>query len=864
MEDYRNPGLDIETRLNDLLDRMTLEEMIMQTDQFSSHDFIGHDRSAEVSEEKLDRLLRGRSCGTIQLHGTTPRQANALQAYAVEKTRLGIPFLFCQEALHGVGNAEATSFPQQIGLAATFDPELGYAMGRAIATEARAMGIHETWNPVMDLMRDPRFGRTEEGFGEDTYLGAQFARETVKGLQGERLTDPDAVASEPKHYAAYGVPVGGINCAPCAISRHEIFTDALPIFEAAVAEAGAVNVMCSYAALDGRPVASDRELLTDVLRGQWGMRGFVRSDMTAVARLYDNHYTASSRPEAMAQGMEAGVDLQLYDFGHDEWVEGLTAQVASGRLDKAVVRQAAGRVLRVKFMLGLFENPYVDESRYEKYVHAPAHRDLARRIARESVTLLKNQDGLLPLSKNIGSIAVLGPSAGHAMLGDYTPFGKDGVSILDGVKAAVSPETRVSYDPGCNILGDAAIPFGPDVLTDEQGNPGLTGRYYNGRTFEGEPVVTHTDRMIRFNWIMSKPYPDLDAYCFSVVWTGKLTPTDTFDGYIGFNTQDSMRLYVDGALILDGWGERLSANRTVPFRFEAGRSYDLRVEFTNDQRGARIVFGYVRQRECFDRAIELAKNADVALVCVGDSPDTSGENFDRATLDLPGNQQAFVEAIAATGTPVVLLMLSGRPASVVWAHEHVPAIVEAWFPGEEGGHGVCDVLFGDYAPAGRLPISFPQTVGQIPCHYARRPGGGMRYIDMSWLPLYPFGFGLSYTTFDMGGLTLAESEIAPGQTVTASVTVTNTGDRAGTAVPQLYIRDLFASTVKPRMALCAFARVELEPGESKVVKMEIGPKSMRTLGPDYVWRLEPGDFEVILASDAEHPIMTRGFRMTEG
>ena len=864
MSDYRNANLDIDARVSDLLDRMTLEEMILQTDQYFSRDFVRYgetDEAESLDMDKLDSLLKGNSVGSIQARAMTPEQINEVQKYAVEKTRLGIPFLFSEEALHGLCHLAATAFPQQIGLAATFNPALGRRMGRAIGTEARAMGIHETYSPVMDLIRDPRYGRTEETYGEDTHLGAEFAREVVKGMQGENLSDPDAIAAEPKHYAGYGAPVGGLNCAPCAMGRREVFSDALPIFEAAFADAGAVDAMCSYNAIDGTPVSADHELLTEVLRDQWGMRGFVRSDLTAVERLYDNHYIAATRKEAIAMGLEAGVDLQLYDFPHDEWQNGLKELVESGRLDREVVRRACGRVLKVKFLLGLFEQPYVDESRRARYVHTRENQELAREIARQSMTLLKNENGLLPLRKDIGTIAVLGPGAGRAMLGDYTTDGREGVSILEGVRRAVSPETQVLYDKGCNFLGDAAIPFSPRALTDEEGRPGLTGRYYNGRSFEGEPVMTRTDHAINFNWIMSKPHADLDAYCFSVCWTGKLTPRESFEGFIGFNTQDSMRLYVDGALILDGWGEKKDANQTVPFRFEAGRAYDLRIEFTNDRRGARVVFGYNRAREDFSRAVELAKRADVAVVCVGDSPDTSGENFDRVSLDLPGRQEAFVQAVAATGTPVVLVLQSGRPASIVWEQEHIPAILEAWFPGEQGGFAVADTLFGDSSPSGRLPITFPRHVGQIPCHYTRRPGGGRRYVEMDWLPLYPFGYGLSYTEFAFGGLTLSAESIAPGDSVTAAFTVTNTGTAAGAAVPQLYLRDMVSSTVKPLMALAAFTKVTLEPGETKRVELAITPRAMRTLGRDFKWRVEKGDFEVILAEDAEHPVMKRGFRV---
>lgn len=862
---YQNAKLDIDARVRDLLDRMTLEEMILQTDQYYGYDFTRRNEIGDVEfvdMEKLDALLHGNSVGSIQPRGMTPGQINQVQRYAVEHTRLGIPFLFSEEALHGFYNRHATSFPQQIGLASTFHPELGRRMGHAIATEARAMGVQETYSPVMDLIRDPRYGRTEESYGEDTCLCAAFARETVAGMQGGRLTDPDAVAAEPKHYVGYGAPVGGLNCAPSALGRHQVFSECLPVFEAAFLDAGAVDAMCSYNSIDDVPVSADHELLTEVLRDQWGMRGFVRSDLTAVSRLYDWHFVADSPREAMAVGLESGVDLQLYDYPHDVWQTGLRELVESGRLGEETIRQACGRVLRVKFLLGLFDHPYTDESRFPAFVHTPEHRALAREIARESVTLLKNQEELLPLRKDISSIAVLGPGAGSAVLGDYTPGGKTGVSILEGIKGMVSPGTRVLYDAGCTFLGDCATPFRSEALTDEDGNPGLTGRYYNGRLPEGEPVAVRNDLTINFNWILAKPHPNLDAGCFSVAWTGYLTMEESFSGCIGFSTQDSMRLYVDGELLLDGWGENKDANRMVDFPFQKGRRYAIRVEFTNDQRGARVIFGYSRGREDFSRAVALARQADVAVVCVGDSAETCGENFDRVSLDLPGNQLAFVKAVYETGTPVVLVMQTGRPVTAVWEQEHIPAILEAWFPGEEGGRALAEVLFGDVNPSGRLPITFPRHVGQIPCHYSRKPGGGRRYVEMSWLPLYPFGYGLSYTRFSYDDLTLSSSHIAPGESLTASFTVANTGKVSGTAVPQLYIRDFISSTVKPEYALAAFTRVKLAPGESQRVCLEITPRAMRTLDSAFRWSVEPGQFRVFLGENAEKFLSCQEFSVT--
>lgn len=850
---YQDTRLPIEARLDDLITRMTTEELIAQTDQYSADGFVRRDANGDavaVEMEKLDAVFGGLSVGSVQPRCLTARQINEIQRYAVEKTRLGIPFLFSEEALHGVLARDTTCFPQQIGLAATFDPELGYQMGRAIAAEARSRGIGEVFAPVMDLCRDPRYGRMEENYGEDTFLGAEFARAGVRGLQGDDLSAPDAVAAEPKHFCAYGTPTGGLNCAPCANSKHEVCSDHLPVFEAAYLEAGAMNAMCSYTAVDSVPVSMDRELLTEVLREQWGMRGFVRSDMTAVSRLWDWFFITQDPDEAIRLGLEAGVDLQLFDFSHEKWREGIVTLIEAGRMDRAVLEQAARRVLRVKMLLGLFENPYADEERERKLLKCPAHLALAEKIADESLVLLKNQGDLLPLSKNVGTIALLGPCADSHMLGDYIADGTESVTLLEGLKAAVSEQTVILHEPGCGFLGDRAIPFGTGMLFDEDGSPGLTGRYYNSRSPVGEPVLVRNDPRIDFNWIFGKPDPRVSSGAFSAVWTGTMVMDESFDGCIGFSTQDSMRLYVDGELILDGWGEYRSANRMVDFRFEKGRRYALRIEFTNDQRAARVIFGYARGWEDLTPALEAARKADVAVLCVGDSQQTSGENFDRVSLDLPGRQLELVKRVWETGTPVVLLLYSGRPVTCTWEQAHIPAIMQCWFPGERGGISVAKALFGDVDPSGRLPVSFPRHVGQIPCHYSRRPGGGRRYVEMNWLPLYPFGYGLSYTSFEFRALELDRDTIAPGESVTARITVANVGSRPGTAVPQLYIRDCFSSTVKPERQLCGFARVDLQPGEEKTVPIVIGPKSMRTLGRDYVWRVEPGEFHVFLGAHA--------------
>lgn len=873
MEHYKNPALSIEERTADLLSRMTLEEKIKQTDQFYVFDFARTSPEGRVLETDMDAmagLMGGMSVGSVQLRGCTPRIANRLQRYAVEETRLGIPFLYSEEALHGFFDTHATCFPQQISLAATFQPELGKEMGHCIAAEARACGVHETFSPVMDLTRDPRYGRVEESFGEDTYLCGEFAREIVKGMQGSDLKAPDAVAAEPKHYVGYGTPVAGLNCAPSAMGRRDIFAYCMPVFEEAFVNGGAWNAMCSYNSIDGQPVSSDREILTDVLRGQFHMPGFVRSDMTAVSRLYDWHFTAPSKTDAIRQGLEAGVDLQLYDFTHEEWTEGIRSLIREGRMQEDVLDTACGRVLKLKFALGLFENPYVEESRYEKTANCPKYQETAAAIARKSICLLKNKDNLLPLSPALKTIAVIGPGADEPALGDYCT-GYDPrhmVTVLDGIRQLAGEGTKILYEKGCSYLGEQLIPFHPGWFVSEDGSAGLTGRYYNGWQMQGEPVTTRVDSMIRFNWIYAKPHPDVDAAFFSVVWTGILKAPESFSGCLGLSGMDSMRLYVDGELLLDSWGVSEKDGLLTDFAFEAGREYAIRLEFCNDARGAGVLFGYNRGRDNTQAAVAAAKNADVAIVCLGDNTETSGENLDRTELTLPGTQPDFLKRIAATGTPVVLVLQNGRPLSLTWEQEHIPAIVEAWFPGEKGGRAIAEILFGITAPSGRLPMSFPKSVGQVPCNYNRFPGGGKRYVEMDWEPLYPFGFGLTYTTFAYSGLTISGSGLSAGEAergaeIIISFTVTNTGTVFGEETAQVYVRDVCASVVKPVKELAGFEKTALYPGESRLIRISLGRRQLRTLNMQYQWHVEPGEFEIMVGDNAADVLLEGRFSLTE-
>ena len=869
MENYRDSSLCVEARVQDLLSRMTLAEKIKQTDQYFTFDFCKttpEGKIVEINWPVMKQSMNGMSVGSVQLRGAGPEIANRLQRYAVEETRLGIPFLFSEEALHGFFDEAATCFPQQIALASTFEPQLGWKMGSCIAAEARAYGVHETFSPVMDLTRDPRYGRVEESFGEDTYLCGEFAREIVKGLQGASLQAPDTVAAEPKHFVGYGTPEAGRNCAPTAMGRREVFAYCLPVFEEAFKSGGAFNVMCAYNSIDGKPVASDRELLTDVLRGQFGMPGFVRTDLTAVSRLYDNHFTAESKQDAIRQGLEAGVDLQLYDFTHAEWAEGIQSLIETGQLDETILDQACARILKLKFMLGLFENPYVDEKRYYTVANNKNHQAVALEIARKGICLLKNDRNILPLSDKVRTIAVVGPGAAEPALGDYCANfdASHMITVLDGIKQLAGKDRKIIYAKGCNYQGERLVPFHPGWFVSETGEAGLTGRYYNGWVPEGEPVVTRVDQMIQFNWIYAKPHPEIDAGRFSVVWTGKLKPPESFRGSLGISCQDSVRLYVDNELLIDGHGK----SQPVDFSFVKGKAYDIRIEFCNDARGARVIFGYNRGKEDPQAAKAAVAQADVAVVCLGDSTETCGENLDRAELTLPGKQLEFLKEMVETGTPVILVLQNGRPMSLTWEQEHVDAILEAWYPGEKGGRAIAAMLFGLHSPSGRLPMSFPKSIGQIPCHYNRFPGGGKRYVEMDWEPLYPFGYGLTYTSFSYSSLEISKEkitaeEICHGAVVKVSFQVTNTGSRFGEETGQVYLRDVCASVVKPLKELAGFQKVALMPGESKRITVELGYRQMRTMGTDFRWRVEPGVFAVMVGDNAANVLLSGEFTISK-
>ena len=728
---YRRPAADLESRVEDLRRRMTLEEKIAQMGMRHINDMIGN---RPPSLRAMHTHLRGASPGCLvdmpASNRNSARNLEAFQKYCVEKTRLGIPAIFAGECLHGHQWPGATVFPQAIALAATWQPELVRKMAQATAAEARACGVTQALAPNLDLARDPRWGRVEETYGEDPYLVSRMGLAFIKGLQGDRprLGRKHMIATV-KHFAAHGSPEGGINLAPVAGGMHDLHTLYLPPFKAAITQGRALAVMTAYSEYDGIPATASKLLLTDILRDQWGFQGFVVSDCEAVRMLHTFHKTAPSPEAAARQALAAGLDMEEpegYSFG-----ERLLALVKKGRVPVAWIDRAVGNILRVKFAAGLFETPYAD-CRSQRVLNCPAHRRLARTIAQEAIILLKNNGPLLPLNPNLPRLAVIGPNADVAQLGDYCLAKDDAVTPLQGIQAAVSRQTSVTFAPGCRIFGQS----------------------------------------------------------------------------------------------------------------KAG----------------------------FAQAIAAARNSDAAIVIVGGSSTpppgkvfgdlealhtTCGESRDRSELDLPGVQDDLVQAVHETRTPTVVVLQHGRPNSITWIAEHVPAIVEAWYPGEEGGHALADILFGKVNPSGKLPVSVPRSAGHLPAFYNHKPSArgyyhspgtpespGKDYVFSSPAPLFAFGHGLSYTTFKYARLRVSPKKLSPAGSVTVTVAVTNTGKRAGKETVQLYLNDVYSSVTTPVRALKRFEKIALAPRARRTVQFVLTADDLALLDKEMNWRVEPGKFEV--------------------
>lgn len=726
--DYKNPKLPIEQRVADLLKRMTLEEKV---DQLAG----GRRRAmAELNKPNGPQLLeRVRRLWSMDSPANPREDAelrNELQKILVEKTPLGIPGLFQGEALHGYMSNGATSFPQVLGLASTWDPELVHQVFTAAADEMASTGTNQAFTPVLDLARDPRWGRTEETYGEDPYLVSRMGVAAIEGLQGPNfMIDRHHVLATAKHFAAHGQPEGGRNTAPGNFSERILRETFLVPFQAAVEEAQVGSIMASYNEIDGIPNHINRWLLDKVLRQEWGFRGYVTSDGGGLQMLVETHHVAADNADAARKSLAAGVDLDLSD---GSVFATLVDQVREGKVPESEVDRAVARVLGAKFRLGLFENPYVDPDYAQRTTNSPEHQKLALKTAQEAIVLLKNEGTLLPLDlKKIKTVAVIGPNAADVHIGGYGREPAHQISILEGIRNRVGSSGTVLYAEGCKIT---------------------TGR--------------------------------------------------------------------------QGWHAW----------------YDDKVE-TPDPK---------TQLASIQAAAQVAHKAEVAIVVVGENESTNREAWsenhlgDRDSLDLAGFQDQLIKAVVETGTPTVVLLINGRPLSINYAAEHVPAILEGWYPGQEGGTAAASVLFGDVNPGGKLPITFPRSVGQLPDYYDHKPSRNRSYVVADSRPLFPFGHGLSYTTFRFESLRVEPTTIGQAGTATVRVDVTNTGTREGDEVAEMYIHQRVSSVTRPVMELRGFRRISLKPGEKTTVEFPLTPEALSMLDVNMNKVVEPGVFDIMV------------------
>lgn len=742
---YKNPTLPVETRVADLLSRMTLEEKVGQLLcplGWEMYKIKGND---VLPSDKFKQLIKDRNAGMLWATyradpwtkktlatGLNPALAakagNALQKYVMENTRLGIPLFLAEEAPHGHMAIGTTVFPTGIGMAATWSPQLINEVGKAIGKEIRLQGGHISYGPVLDLARDPRWSRVEETFGEDPVLTGEIGKAMVEGLGGGDLSRPYSTLATLKHFLAYGISESGQNGNPSFAGMRELHENFLPPFRQAI-NAGALSVMTSYNSMDGIPCTANHYLLTELLRDEWKFKGFVVSDLYSIEGIHQNHFVASTMKEAAVMALSAGVDI---DLGGDAYMNLMDA-VNRKEISKEILDAAVSRVLRLKFEMGLFENPYVDPGKAKKEVRSKEYVTLARQVAQASITLLKNEHSLLPLDRSM-KVALIGPNADNRynMLGDYTaPQEEENVkTVLDGIRAKLS-SSQVEYVKGCSIRDTVT----PDI----------------------EQAVAAAQR---------------SEVVIAVVG--------------GSSARDFKTSYKEtGAAIAD--------EKTIS------------------------------DMEC-------------------------GEGFDRATLSLLGKQQELLKALKATGKPLIVVYIEGRPLDKNWASENADALLTAYYPGQEGGNAIADVLFGEFNPAGRLPFSVPRSVGQVPVYYNKKAPQNHDYVEMSASPLYSFGYGLSYTTFEYSDLYL--SALTP-HSFEVSCKIRNTGKYDGEEVVQLYLRDEYASVVQPLKQLKHFARLFLKCGEEQEVKFILSEEDFALVDRNLKRVVEPGTFQVMIGAASD-------------
>ncbi len=852
---YKNPGLTIEQRVNDLLQRMTIEEKFWQMFMIPGgldnarpgqydHGIFGFQVSAaSANDNAAQQILH---YNTKETAASLAKKINSIQKYFVDSSRLGIPVIVFDEALHGLVREGATSFPQAIALAATWDTTLMNEVGNAIATQARIRGIRQILSPVINIAADVRWGRTEETYGEDPFLTSAMGIAYISAF--EKMN----IVTTPKHFIA-NVGDGGRDSYPIHFNERLLDEIYFPPFEEVIKKAGARSVMTAYNSLDGVSCSMNNWLLNEKLKKEWGFTGFVISDASAVGGANVLHYTAKDYPDAGTKAINNGLDV-IFQTDYDHYKLFIPPFLDS-TIDIKKIDDAVKRILRVKFELGLFEDPYVKETIIETDEQKREYKRLTKKAAIESIVLLRNDNHILPFDKKIKSIAVIGTDAIEARLGGYSGPGNDKQNILDGIKKRAGTNMQVMYSPGCGRKTEEWKVITTDYLSSnsEKKQHGLKATYFNNVNLQGDAVLTRIDPAIDFNWTLFPPSDGVNLDFYSVRWEGLLTGPQTGDCKIGLDGNDGFRLYLDDQLVIDNWQKQTYSTRLVNYHFEKNKTYRIRVEFfePNGNAHIRLVWnaGIIDDwKDKIKEAVAIVSKASVAVIVTGIQ---EGEFQDRAFLSLPGHQEELIKEIAATGKPVVIVLTGGSAVTMNAWLEKVKAVLNVWYPGEEGGNALAEILFGDADPSGRLPITYPISEAQLPLVYNHKPTGrGDDYNNLSGLPLFPFGFGLSYTHFEYSDLRFDKDKIDTNESTTIRFNVKNAGDRAGDEVAQLYIRDLLSSVARPVMELKGFSRVHLLPGEVKEVSFVITPALLSMLNADLKKLVEPGDFRIMIGASS--------------